>query len=305
MQTKELLLQAIKQINRKYEEIERVTGSNFNILSLSKFDTKEELHSNIIANLLSYSEEFLRLFLKQIGLGNQKEKFIINREHYIDENGRRIDIVLESKELIIGIEVKVYSGDRDNQLNDYYKYLKDKNKNFELFYLTLFGVEADKSSADDSIEYTTISFSYDIINWLESCTKEVVEIANVREGLILYKNLLLKLTKQNRQKESEMIELIKSSEDIKAMNEIYNEYSKVWANKEYDFWVDVFDKVAKNISESWEDGDIDIYNIWIGENGEEFETEDIINNIVCKKERGIVFKKVIDDIVFFVGLAPE
>jgi hypothetical protein len=98
----------------------------------------------------------------------------------------------------------------------------------------------------------------------------------------------------------------KNSETIKSAHEIFNNYEKVWAEKEYDFWNDIFFKLKDDEFKEFEDGDKDFYNIWYDKEGnayEENKTLDILENKINKSSyqtsyRGICFKK--DNI--FIGL---
>ena len=110
-----------------------------------------------------------------------KESAVVYREFSIDDN-RRIDIVIRTKERLVPIEVKIYAGEQQNQCYDYYQ----KAINSHLFYLTRFGDFPSDYSANTLTDkqVTAISFSDDILNWLEKCLeqKETIKIAESRMG---------------------------------------------------------------------------------------------------------------------------
>ncbi|HOS29806.1 MAG TPA: PD-(D/E)XK nuclease family protein [Treponemataceae bacterium] len=191
------LLTLVHGISQKYEKIYTKTGLKYNIFKISQIDNKEVIMCKIIADLInpfgrhSQGRLFLDIFLDQIGYGRiGKEEMISISTEFLVDNNRRIDIVIESKNHFIPIEVKVYAGDQDMQCSDYLKYTKDnkkKEKEPVLYYLTLDGKEASEKSLNenDGKYVRSIAFSIHIIEWLEKCirTKEVLVIAPIREVL--------------------------------------------------------------------------------------------------------------------------
>jgi hypothetical protein len=105
---------------------------------------------------------------------------------------------------MIPIEVKIFASDQDEQCSDYAK----TRNNSDLFYLTLDGRLPGENSAEglkpikedgEIIGYEglrTISFCGDVINWLNKCLAlpETIKIAPIREILLQFKDILLKLT---------------------------------------------------------------------------------------------------------------
>lgn len=215
----ENIIGQIKLIKDKYDKIEEINGSKFNVFSLLKLETDEvRTHSRIIAELLnpqgSHSQGaiFLQLFLKEI-LKEQLDQldtldnFKIGIEKPIGDLGR-IDIYLKSKELTIVIENKIYAPDQENQLFRYYKYV-EKDENYIIVYLTLDGKEPDDYTLKakigdeklDKEEVLSISYETDIVHWLEKCIEQVSRVPQVRENLYQYQQLLRKLTGQTSSKE--------------------------------------------------------------------------------------------------------
>lgn len=215
----------------------------------------ELLYSEGIHN---QKDKFLKLFLKEIGCNDLKLKNPIAYSEYTINNNRRIDIVIEDDDFIIGIEAKIYSDDRKLQLKDYYDYLKNKKEKFYLFYLTLDGHSPSKDSLEDlnENEIICISFKYEILNFIEKCIKEVVDIPNLRDSLLIYKDLLEKLTNTDNEKENEMIDkILNNKENVEATFNLIQSYEKAWSKKEYDFWCDLYDKIEDKVSNKWNDGD--------------------------------------------------
>jgi hypothetical protein len=223
----ELLLSKIENINKKYDEIYKISGEKFNIFNILQLTSDEISHSRIIASLLNPNGThckgniFLNLFLTVIGLNNFSiENVIVETEKFIGfisndyGSGGRIDIIItnDKNEQII-IENKIYAGDQYNQLLRYNEY----NHNAHLFYLTLYGDEASESSTGKEIkfDYNTISYRDNIINWLELCKKESIDSSMLRETLTQYIILIKQLTGQARSKEmqKEYLDIIMEKSD--------------------------------------------------------------------------------------------
>jgi len=95
-----------------------------------------------------------------------------------------------------------------------------------------------------------ISFQYDIYNWIEACIEKVATIPTIREGLVHYRNLIRKLTNQmGDEMDKDIIKIIETPEDIKAMHIIYSEYANILAKKESDFWFEVYDRLEDKIKD--------------------------------------------------------
>jgi len=272
MERKKNLIQQVRVINEKHETIKSINGENFNIFSILKIERKEvNTHSYFIYDLLnpkgSHNQEdkFLRIFLKQIFLKQilEKEDYEnigstieakVEREKIIEGN-RRIDFTIETSNFFIAIEMKIDARDQDNQLYDYYQYLErqNKEKSNKLFYLTLDGKEADEKSTNNlevNKDYFLISFQYDIYNWIEACIEKVATIPTIREGLVHYRNLIRKLTNQmGDEMDKDIIKIIETPEDIKAMYIIYSEYANILAKKEVEFWESLEENLEKQLKD--------------------------------------------------------
>jgi len=273
------LLEQISITQRKYEEIAKVTGENFNVFNLLGLSTKEvRLHSKLIAELLNpdgthgLKDVFLKLFLEALINKSTTEKdkdFLIsfNTENvkvqiekwtgYIDKNydsGGYIDIVIESKQhggKSIIIENKIHAGDQRGQLRRYYKF----NKNSLLVYLTLEGKGADIFSTKNNeypnelISPLSISYRGDILEWLNHCKKEAVNYPLVRETITQYTYLIKHLTHQtmNENMKNELVKIIINNPDlIKSASEI----NSVWEECKFqiiDNLIESIEEIAKEI----------------------------------------------------------
>ena len=131
------LLQHVSIISKKYDDIAKITGENFNVFSVMSMESDERFtHSAIIGELLnpkgshSQGSVFLKLFVEEISSLKEIENFdfenakVIIEEHIglIDEKyskGGFIDIVLKDNNNVIVIENKIYAGYQKNQLVRY------------------------------------------------------------------------------------------------------------------------------------------------------------------------------------------
>jgi len=305
------LIEQVKLTNKKYDELNKLTGRNFNIFDAAYMGHKEIVHTQLISELFSPSgshnqkDKFLKIFLNVLGIKVKLKKPECYSE-YLTNQGRRIDIVIEDSDFMIAIEAKIFAKDSKFQLKDYYEFLKDSKKRFKLFYLTLDGHSPDEKSLENlkiNKDIFLISFKDEIYEWINESIKEVNDIPIIREGLYQYKLLLERLTNKNRQKEEEVKKIIgKDCESIKAAAEIVHNYENTWYEKELEFWVELFTFAEKKYFNDWEDGDKDIYNIWFNENGEEFDEDKILENLKKTDSRGICFKKVINNKAIYIGI---
>ena len=160
----------------------------YSLLSNANMSKNENIHSNILAMLLSNPEnEFSKEFVAML---RQKFKDIfkatkikeVSREEYVTSEkfgSGRVDLAIRfnSGELLI-IENKIYSGDRDNQLNKYIDYYENNVKKVFYGYLTLFdkktpsvsSLSSDiKSKVDE--RFRTLSYQTDIMNCINAALK--------------------------------------------------------------------------------------------------------------------------------------
>jgi hypothetical protein len=222
----EQLLEQIAAINKRYEEIAKVSGENFNIFNILDLTSKELIHSKIIAMLLDPEGEhgmgdlFFKLLIKTIaiekcsGIDYSGLKLKIEKSF---EDGR-IDILITTRNKKVIIENKIYAGDQDEQILRYH----NKYPDAVLLYLTLDGHSPEKKSSKDLEEdqhYFCISYKDHILRWLELCRKETVNSPFLRETMNQYILLVKQLTGQARSKQmnNEIVNVItKSEENFKA-----------------------------------------------------------------------------------------
>jgi hypothetical protein len=248
----EHLLYNVSIIEQKYNSLAEITGEHYNVFDVLGKRNDELSHSLIISNLLNakgkhgQKDLFLKLFIETIQtkfLSNiSKQSFFQNfntlaskaiTEKFAgevnDDEGGRIDIIINQGSNNIIIENKIYARDQNSQLLRYYNY----DKNAPIIYLTLDGKDASENSKkgiENGQEYICISYENEIINWIEKCIEKVANKPVIRETLIQYLNLINSITNQstNNTMSEEIKELIKrdfgsASEIVKNYNEAKND----------------------------------------------------------------------------------
>jgi len=234
------LLNHISVVDKKYDDIVKITGERFNVFEILKLASSEtRTHSAFLAALLDPTGQhglgniILSLFIKQIGFNcfdSNTGKVSVERsignitKGYLD--GGRIDIVIEDQygHAII-IENKINAGDQHKQLFRYFNYAKSNYKEgyWKILYLNLEGNKPHKSSTNNELienkDYEIISYKDTITLWLEECKKEATNYPILRETITQYNILIRNLTNQsiNIKMEEEIIkQLIKSEDSMEA-----------------------------------------------------------------------------------------
>lgn len=242
----EKLLLEVSAISKKYEIINKMTGGYFNIFDIAGISTDEVKICRMIYELINpkgshyQGDKYLKLFVKYVlgiadNFSDEDYKNIRVFKEYKIEDDRRIDLVIESNNIFIPIEVKIKAEDQDRQCYDYYK----RAKSSKVYYLSLNGKKPSKESAkglseiidkygniEGYTEIEQISFGNHILLWLEKCVEyqETIKIASIREILLQLMSIIRRLTNQSEGGiEMETVNVISnSSESIKSAIEIAN-----------------------------------------------------------------------------------
>ncbi|QIY83248.1 PD-(D/E)XK nuclease family protein [Chryseobacterium sp. NEB161] len=261
------LLSQVNTINEAYKIVKKNTGEDFNIFKILGMERKEvKTHSKFLAELLNPKGSHLQgnIFLKLFAeyLNNVKTENVNNSFNLLDENpinlnfqksnvsvekyigektcdtGGRIDIAIEDSEgRLICIENKIDAGEQENQLLRYYNYCK-KFK-YHLLFLTLDGKETKTFKISESKVYA-ISYKKHIVEWLELCKKETVNLPILRESIGQYINLIKKLTNQttNTKMAKDIVEIIadnsKNFESSKLIKENFDNAVQLLVDKQRD-----------------------------------------------------------------------
>ncbi|MDR2634181.1 MAG: PD-(D/E)XK nuclease family protein [Treponema sp.] len=223
------LLACAAETRKRFEEQYRVTGSKFNIFTITGTKNKEVQMCRVLANLLNpegshcqgslYLKTFWETVLSKLPEALRSLDFDaarVSTEYVIDEN-RRIDIVIEDGRVFVPIEVKIRAGDQEKQVSDYAAFSRNRNRGapVPVLYLTLDGHRPQDAGEG---EYRLFSFSQDILPWLKKCRDKPETALPVRE--ILKQLIAAVETLCNTSGDEEMDEIFKlitrSEDSVKA-----------------------------------------------------------------------------------------
>ena len=223
------LIEQCSDTIRKFEEIYKQTGQKYNIFKVTDIYTDEVKICKVLTDLLNpngnhYKGDcFLKCFIKtinkkmpsplRIDTGNAHVK----KEYSTDKN-RRIDIVIEDRNIFIPIEVKIHAGDQKNQIPHYADFSrfknKNKNKNVPVIYLT---IEGNSPSNASEGEFVPISYKHDILEWLNNCLRDP-DVEKAKPVYEVLKQLIASIKlfcgiSEDEEMEKEIESLISQSED--------------------------------------------------------------------------------------------
>lgn len=221
-------------------------SDKYNIFEVLGVEYKEVIMCRFIGNLLEpkgkhgLGTEPLRLFIRNVlhdeDFGGNLEEAIITLEDSTD-NGRRVDIVIYLKDKIYPIEVKIWAGDQNEQLKDYYKFYFGDNKDAKIYYLTPNGhspSDKSKGEGEDGLkneQIVRISFTEDIKNWLTEVCNIKGATETIKSVIRNFMEVIDKMT--NDSIELNMIkEMLKqkpeNSEEIKGAILLLKYHDEIW-----------------------------------------------------------------------------
>lgn len=228
-------------------------GERFNIFSILKVHRNEVgTHSRFLYELLNprgrhgEGRAFLRLFLDNVlGLQDVGEgHYRISRELATEKN-RRIDLVIESSDIIVGIELKIDALDQKAQLHDYYQELQwhaGGKRHVVLAYLTLDG----KSPSPESLgtlskeKVVCLSFADDVSIWLQRCIEISQQKLELAHAIQQYLQLIRNLTRQGGSVSDVVAsELKDDTERFQEALEVEKAVPKAKASIQQIFWQDL------------------------------------------------------------------
>ena len=274
------LLNSVFSLSQHEKEIQQITGERFNLFDIVRIGHYEVgTHSPMLAELLNpngrhgQGSRFLELFIEAISAKKVETSSAMSRmcipltdfpdpkratvqmERSLGELGR-VDILIsdnsDKKKLII--ENKIYAKDQKDQISRYL----DEPSNPVVVYLTLdgrlpsnFSIGKEGGlSEEQSKRLVCLSYESDVINWLEACRREVPTVAQVRESLTQYIQLIKSLTGQNQS--NRMNQQIANI--INANNETLEAYFMLLESKQavYDVLIrKLNDEVSSSIRPGW------------------------------------------------------
>lgn len=200
---------------KQADEEKRKRGEYFNVFNtLGLWSEEVRLHSAFLAELLNpngshgmggaFLCQFLQLIIEEQPDYIQPDKVrqnIVERTIGVttEDEGGRLDIIIEDGNHAIIIENKIYAGDQAHQLLRYDNYGKKHFPapgDYHLIYLTLDGHEASVVSTGDQNSARPKSYRENILTWLHKCVQLAYDKPLVRETIKQYIHLIKQLTNQ-------------------------------------------------------------------------------------------------------------
>ena len=279
------------------EELGKHKGDKFNIFSILKMERLEvHTHSAFIYELINpngthfQDNKYLEIFIAEVlNIKDFDYKNVKVGRETLTDTSRRIDFTIENKDCYIAIEMKIDATDQENQLSDYYKYSIKQNKEFsKVYYLTLDGRD---STENNFKEYEKISFQSNMLNFIDKSIEKSANLPIIRESLVQYKNLILKITKQTTEElQMESLKFINNPEMAKSATIMSKNLAYAWAERELLFWEKLEDKLRVYIEykNGWKILQDKIFSNDYNENKNDSK-EDVINKIVNIRNRGSEF----------------
>lgn len=239
------LLNEVKWFNETEELKIAANGEDFNMFRICGVDHYENTHSAIIAEMLNpkgthnFGFKFLDAFiqtLKRSELIEINYDFNMHNVSVVTEDASvfgRLDILIRnSTSQALLLENKIYAGDQDQQLQRYYNYGKREfGDRFKLIYLTLQGEESCNTHKG-LVDYIQVSYSENILAWLERCIEIAARSPIVRETLIQYTNHIKSLTNNTTSNtmSQELIDKLSTLENLGAAYTIASNINEVRNN---------------------------------------------------------------------------
>ena len=199
------LIDETSAILDEYRNKRDKAGLDYNVFSLMDIERDElNTHEYMIFTILNYRtnselrEEFVRLFLTSMGLPKsfQNEKWMVEKEHFTENNGR-IDLFFKTKghsKKCVVVELKIDAGDQKQQLKRYEDYvLENIYEDYRIIYLTLDGKEPSEQSYEGITNPRKLlcrSFREHLLEWLNNCI-ETCEEYDVDAGFIQQYKILI------------------------------------------------------------------------------------------------------------------
>jgi hypothetical protein len=276
--SKARLIEIVTDIVKEDDRIQCDTGGYFNLMSILNVERREvSTHSAFIFELLNpagshcQKDAYLKLFIEKV---LQIDDFdystaSVYKEKFAGEFGR-IDILIESSNYKIVIEVKIDAGDQYHQIQRYFEYLNKVKNNRQIqkiYYLTLEGsgpsdVSYGELDENSKQEIKLISFKKDIHTWLEDCINYKV-IAKVNSAIVQYIDLIRKITNSfNNEVENKVKNIIIDSvENYKAALSIANTISDARQYILDEFFTELKNKLSQSpiIKDLVEEENLDKY----------------------------------------------
>ena len=239
-------------------------GERFNIFSILRAQRDETgTHSRFLAEMLDPAgrhgegKQFLQAFIDgPLGRSVSISGPVTVKRELQTKKGRRIDIMIETPELVIGIEVKIDAQDQCGQLRDYHEELERRAgpaQSIVLAYLTLDGSPpSDASLAGLSTKQVVQrSFADSIRTWVATCSAESAHKPELSHALTQYRRVVENLTGYGGSVKAMIGErLATNSDDLRTALEIERSLPQAKSSVMLQFWREISARLESALGES-------------------------------------------------------
>jgi len=259
MMTVRSLLAQLAVIAKKNREALEKSEWNFNVFRLCGVYHYENANSRILAEFLNphgshgLGSALLEHFLSALEIPFSVSEMTEVVTELAMEKGR-MDIVIRDRacDWCVVIENKIFAAEQDEQLPRYWNWLMTnyQEDNSRLLFLTLSGYGSETAEtakkSGQRIVYSPVSYSHDIVHWLDECISLAVERPFARETLRQYRNHIKNLTGKSMEKENmkEVIDLMASADNFEAAQIVHDHYEEAC----HRIAAGIFDDVAHGLA---------------------------------------------------------
>ena len=213
----------LKEFSHEKEMMKLRGFNDFNYFELLAGKSKENAHSKIIAEFLDskgshyQGKLFLENLLKQINKEELlKKEWNVYTEYSIENSPEqasgRIDIYLESKDMSIIVENKIYAGEQKAQIYKYVENIGKNQDNILVIYLSFYGKKPSQYSLNKykingnaivdekgvkKADFLLITYE-DILKWMNMNLEVIENISNLRESIKQYITTVEKLLSKEK-----------------------------------------------------------------------------------------------------------
>lgn len=249
----EELLQIGSKLTENSFQKRKQTGEHFNIFYiLNREHDEAHAHCLFLYEMLNpqgshyQGDTFLRLFFKKVLKEPYTEDFVSVKREYAFDSQSRLDILISSPDFCYPIEVKIYAGEQDNQIERYCNWAKSVSNKPIVYFLTLDGKDTITVSNKNRKYVKLISFRQEITDWLLACMEQVESCVALRECIRQYYNVIERLTTDmDKQDRLELQSIISSSsENVKSAMLI----SEALASAKASLVKNIFSSIEEHIS---------------------------------------------------------
>lgn len=198
----------------KEKERKKIDNDYNPLLAIRSQNDEVRLHSRIIHSLLDtrgshyQGSLFLEPFLKMLDF---KDFALDLHRAFVMREYKYIDLYISDNDKHIIVENKIYAGDGDKQIERYIDSLIKDGADCENIAVVYLSVESQKISpyslgkwkndkgylvcGNQKIRYKNITYSDEILSWIESCQSKAKNITNLYATLEFYKKCVENITK--------------------------------------------------------------------------------------------------------------